>query len=266
MIRNRKLEVHAVDDGDLVFVLQAQIGRRHLAVKRFEFVGVGILLVFIHQPLRLELADHLVIFDARIGLDLIIGQQCLPRRRQILIGRQHSDQRAQRYFVIDHQIAADREEEERRELGQQIVEKLDEELFVIDLKTDCEDRSQALGKIGQFVLRRVVGVNFLDAGNRFADLLGELAHLAHARLAQQIHLLLQARDDVALDRIQQNRRNPHHRILRENIKDRGQQQPALQRRHGERIADKSAERLDLGGDHRDQLALAHFAEMRQWKA
>ena len=224
------------------------------------------MLVFIHQALGLKLANHLVIFDPRIGLNLVIGQQFLPRRRQILIGRQYGNQRAHRYFTLDHQITANREEEERRELGQQIVQELNKEFFVVDLKTNMEDRAQALREISQFVLRCVVGMNFLNAGNRFANLLGQPAHFAHPRFAQQIHFLLQPRDDPALNRIEQDRRHAHHRILGEDVKNRRYQQAALERRHGEGVADKAAERLDLGGNHRNQLALAHFAEMRQRKA
>ena len=108
-------------------------------------------------------------------------------------------------------------------------------------------------------------MNFLDAGNRFTDLLRELTHFAHPRLAEQIHFLLQPRNDVTLDRIEQDRGDPHERVLRENIEDRGHQQAALKRRHGKGIADETAKRLDLGGDHRDQLALRDLAKMRQRK-
>ena len=63
MIRDREFEVHAIDDGDLIFVLQAEIGCRDLTLKALKLISVGILLAFIHQSLGLELADHLIIFD-----------------------------------------------------------------------------------------------------------------------------------------------------------------------------------------------------------
>ena len=60
-------------------------------------------------------------------------------------------------------------------------------LFTASLK---DERNQvraisayALGKIGQLVLRRVVGVNLLNARYRFANLFRQLAHFAHTRLA-----------------------------------------------------------------------------------
>ena len=48
MTGHGKLEINAVDYGNLILVLQAQIGSRHLAVEGLELVGIRILLAFVH--------------------------------------------------------------------------------------------------------------------------------------------------------------------------------------------------------------------------
>ena len=58
---------------------------------------------------------------------------------------------------------------------------------------------------------------------RFADLLGELADRLDPLLAEPVHPPLQLRDDVALDRVERDRRCPQDRVLDEHEDDDGQQ-------------------------------------------
>jgi hypothetical protein len=58
---------------------------------------------------------------------------------------------------MDHEVAADGEEEERPELGDEVVEELDQELLLVDVKTDPEDFAQLLGEAGQLIGGGVVG-------------------------------------------------------------------------------------------------------------
>src|SRR5260370_34606701 len=120
----------------------------------------------IGQARGVELVDDLLVFDPRILLLLVKIEQLLPRRGQVLIGRQHRNQSADRQIAADHQITADREEEERGQLREEVVEKLDKKFAPVDLEANVVDPAQQVGKVGQLQLYRVIGMDLDDAGVR----------------------------------------------------------------------------------------------------
>ena len=150
-----------------------QIADRQLALQPRDLAGLAQHQLGIGQPGRLKLFDDLLVFDPRVLFLLIEIEQFLPRRGHVLVGRQHRDQRAERQIAADYQIAADRIEEERRQLSDEVVEKLDEEFALIDLEADVVDAAEQAGEIGQLQLDRVVGMDFDDAGRRFLDAVGD---------------------------------------------------------------------------------------------
>ena len=99
----------------------------------------------------------------------------------------------------------------------------------------------------------VVGLDLGEACGRFLYPVGDDAHGADALLAELVHHPLQLGDDVALDWIQRYGGDAEHQILHEHKKDDGQQLPALEHGQHKRVANKSAELLALGRDHRDDL-------------
>ena len=178
----------------------------------------------------------------------------------------HGDQSAQGEVALNDQITADRVEEERGELGEKIVQELDEELFLVDGEPDIENDAQLLAEAGAFILRGVVGADVAHALGGFADALGQATHLAHPGLGQLVHLALQLRDDPDLKRVEHDRGEAQNGILREHEDQDGQERAALERRQGEGLGDEAAERFHLGGDHLHQLALGDPPKMRQRKA
>src|SRR6185369_2450124 len=128
------------------------------------------------------------------------------------------------------------------------------------------DAPEQRSEVGQLQLDSVVRVNLDDAGRRFLDAVGDNSLGAHALLVELVHLALQFRDDVALERIKRDRGEPEHRILYEHENDNRQQRPALKRGQGQRVTNKAAERFGFGRDHRDDLRRRGFMKMRQRKA
>ena len=218
------------------------------------------------QPGGVELGDHLLELDLRVPGELVVVEQLLPRRIELLVRADHRHQGAQREVARDHQIAADRIEEERAELRHEIVEELDEELLLVDLIADVEDDAEFAAEARALVLRGVVGPDVAHPGDGLRDAIGEAAHLAHPRLAEQVHLALQLGDDVDLKRVEHDRGQAHDRVLREHEHEDGQQRAALKGRQRERLADEAAERLDLGVDHLHDLAGRDAPEVGQRKA
>ena len=109
-------------------------------------------------------------------------------------------------------------------------------------------------------------MDFGDAGDRFADILGEAAHFLDPGFAKRDHPLLQFRNNVDLQRIKCCRGKAEKDILGEYEAQIDQQQAAEIERCRRRRADIPADRLNLGSDHRNDLALGDFFEMRQRKA
>ena len=264
MAVGRDLETDSVDKR-LAVLGVADIGRAEPAGEFGNAVGADDRLLAA-QARRRELGDHLVVLDPGVLANLVVVQQLLPGRRQVLVGGQDGDQGAQRKRAVDHEVAADRVEEERRDLGEEVVEELDEELLAVDPEADVEDAPQAPREVRQLPARHAVGVHFLGALHGLRDPLGDLAHLLDAPLGQQVHASLKSGNDPALHRIERDRGQAHPRILHEDEDQRGDQKAALV--HGQRqgVADEAAERLDLLGDHRDQFAGADPPEMRQGEA
>src|SRR5690606_2654538 len=259
-------EAGAVQDDLPVLRGERDVGGAQLPGERDRLGGFRDLQRLVAQPGRIELRHHLLELDLRIPGQLIVAEQLLPRRIQLLVRADHRDQRAEGEIAHDHQVAADRIEEERAELGHEVVDELDEELLLVDLVANVEDDAELLAEARALVLRGVVGPDVAHAGDRLRDAVGEAAHLAHALLAQLVHLSLQLGNDVNLDRIEDDRGQAHDRVLDEHEGQDGQKRAALEQRQGEGAADEAAERLHLGVDHLDDLAGRDAAEMREREA
>ena len=206
MLVKVELDRYAIDDVHLLVVHQSQVADRQLAPERLVAFGVLELIVFVTHSGRFELADNLLVLDLRVLLDLVVLQQLLPRLGQILIGGNGRHQRAESEVATDHQIAADRVKEDGPDLTEKVVEKLGEELELVDAVADVEDGAKPVCDIGEFQVRGVVGVNLHHPLHRFADAARELAHHADPLLAQEVDLALQLRDEINLDRIERDRR------------------------------------------------------------
>src|SRR5690606_33598466 len=97
----------------------------------------------------------------------------LPRRRHLLISSQNRDQRTEAEITSDHQIAADGIEEKRRKLGDEIVKEFYQKLAVVDLIANRVNSAENFGEPRSIIARPVVDPDLLNAGDRFADALGQ---------------------------------------------------------------------------------------------
>jgi hypothetical protein len=142
-----------------------QLGRRHderLHFRRRHFLGG-------------ELLDDLLVLDLDVEALLVPVDQLLHRRGQVLVGGDHRDQRADVELAGDHQVAANRVEQERRHLREEVVEELDHELALVELEADAEDPPQARGNLGALVVRGRVGADLGGAVDALGDTPGERA-------------------------------------------------------------------------------------------
>ena len=110
--------------------------------------GGGELLAFL-RLVDVELLDDLLVFDRDVVALLIPIDQLLHGRRQVAIGRDDGDELADVEPSLERQIAPDGVEEERRELGQKIVEKLHREFAVVEVEPDEEEARRACEPISE---------------------------------------------------------------------------------------------------------------------
>ena len=272
------------DDGDMLVEAGGEGGAAHglgnlvlgiggvlegePAVRRQGGQGLGLLHLegLVDHAGRVELLRHLVVFDPRVGLLLVVGEQLLPGRGHVLVGGEHGDHGAEAQAALDDQVAADRVEEEGGELGQEVVEELDEELAPEDFVADVVYVAEPVGDVGAQPVGAVVGVDGLDGRDRFADPVRQPAHMLHPLLRQRGHPALQLRDRIHLEGVERERGKAQNGFLDEHEGADGDQYAELIDRLGQRIAHEAAERLDLLRHHRDDLALARALENREREA
>jgi len=125
------------------------------------------------------------------------------------------------------------------------------------------DRAEAARRVGELEAHRVVGAHLGGAADHVADAVGELARRLDAALSLLVDLALQLRDQPGLRRVQRDRGQPEPEVLHEDERHVGDEQAQLERRRGDRLADEAADRVGLGGDHRDDLARRGLLEVRQ---
>src|SRR4030095_6099483 len=111
----------------------------------------------------------LLVLYPDVLLRRIPQQQLFPRIEDVLVCTQDRDQRTEGQAALDHEVAADRVEEERRHLCEEVVEELDEELASVDGDAEAEDRAEPVADVGGLEMKRVVAADFGGTGHRFAD-------------------------------------------------------------------------------------------------
>src|SRR5205814_5887565 len=117
-------EADRIDDAAAVILGERQIGDRQFAGQRQDLFRLGEQQAGIGHAGGLELLDDLLVGDPRVLLDLIEVEELLPGRGEILVSGEDRHQRAERQGAPDDEIAAQRVEEERRQLTYEVIEKL----------------------------------------------------------------------------------------------------------------------------------------------
>ena len=88
----------------------------------------------------------LIVFHLHVEALLIPVDQLLERRRQLAIGGDDGDELADVERAAQGEIAADRVEEERRHLCQEVVEEFDRELAVDRSGSGSRRGEEAVGR------------------------------------------------------------------------------------------------------------------------
>ncbi len=259
-------ERQIVEETRAVLVDHRHVVERHLTVDvRHRPVVVGRRQEF-HAGIDRELLDHLGVFDLDVEPLLIPIDQVLHGRGKILVGRDHGDELADVEMPHNGQESSHHVEKEGRDLGQKVVQELDEELPLVEREADLEDRGKPARDFGPLVVRRIVGV---DAG----DIVDDLADAPRERprgqlpLATEDQLLApQPRDHHALDQEQADGDQPEREVLDQDEDDRGQDLATEEHRLNEGVADEAAERLHLVLDHRGDFGALDSTELRRREA
>ena len=208
-----------------------------------------------HHLCRAEPIRNDVIAQRKLLHLGVVGQQLFPRRGQILERRQRSNKGTNRQLARQHQQSADQKEKERRQLGDEVVEELHEELLAIDQPPDLEQPTQPCADHSHSMTPTCVAPQCFGPGSNLDNLCSQLTDLLDPRLVEQVNPPLQARDQPGLQGDQRHRCQAEPDILdKEEGKDR-QHLPGLQNRLGNGIPHDAAQGLRLGRDHRNQLTL-----------
>ncbi len=247
------------------------VGQRHrrdvpVSAQRLGLRCLGVLHPWLDHVRRLELLDHLVVFDLYVVTLLVPVDQLLDRAGQILIGGDHRHQGADIQLALYRQDAAQGIEDEGRELGQQVVEKLDEELALKDLVADVEDPAQASGEVGPFVVAGVVGMDLDGAVDDLAHPAGQLPRGQLPFAPEHQDALPELGDQEGLQQHDRGRDKPQPNALQY---DEGHGRNGLateEDRRDEGVADEAAQRLDLVLDHGRHFRLLDLAQVENGKA
>ena len=217
---------------------------------------LGVDLLFVEHPRHLERLEEKLVLALGVFLDLVEVEELLPRVGELLVGGDDRHEGAEGQVVLDHEVAADGVEEERRDLGDEVVGELDEELEAIDQDPDPVDLPDPLGVLGPLEPGGVVGTDLADPAHHLPDALGERAGEPDPLLLPRVELALQLRDEPHLHRVQRDGGHSEDGVLDEHEDQQGDEHPALERGQGDGIADVAAERVGLRDDGGDQLAPA----------
>ncbi len=152
------------------------------------------------QLLGGELLHHLVVLDLHVEPLLVPIDQLFQGRRQLTIGGDDGHQLPDVELAGERQVAADRIEEERGDLGEQVVEKLDHELPLVEAEAQVEELVEAVADLRPLPGGAVVDVHGLHAVHHLADAPGELARHDLALLAEPQLDAPQLRDHRELHR------------------------------------------------------------------
>ncbi len=117
------------------------------------------------------------------------------------MGADHRDQGADGNVAFNHQDAAEQVEQERRCLIENVVQRLDHVFALKDLEANVVDIAQPGSEAAKLQIRGIVGVDIDNAGDRFADMVAQMANFAQPRLAQGTDPLLQFWNHIYLNGI-----------------------------------------------------------------
>ena len=254
-------EVYVFEHRVAVRVAYCHVVQGDRAIEAWDLLRLALEQFFVNHAFRPKALRHNLPAQRHV-LHLVVKiQKLFPRARQILVGRERGHQCADADIPADRQNTPHRVKEERRQLRDEVVEKLHEEFLLINLEADIKQPSQPVRESGQPETPSAVGAQIGDARRRFADFRREMAHLDDALLVQLVDLPLQHRDQPGLQGNKRNSGQPEPDALGEEKDHDDQHLARLKDRLGHRIPHQPAHRFRLRGHHRDKLALRRGMEI-----
>ena len=204
---------------------------------------------FVEHAFGVKLLAQLIVLDLGIGKPLIPAKQFFPGGCQFLVCANGGHQGTHGIASGHDQIAADEVENDRSQLCEEVVQKLDEELPDIDPQPDEVDLTECCADPRGFIFRCIVSMQIIDATDTLSQLVRELSHGPNPFPCEVIHHLLHFRNDVHLDRNGRNSDEPHHRVFVHDVGKCGDQNAALIDWQRNGIAKEPANRLGFGCHH-----------------
>ena len=156
---------------------------------------------------------------------------------------------------MDHQIAADRKEEERRQLPDQVVEEFHEEFLAVDPVPDREKLGQTVADLRQPVTAPAIHQQGACARRRFTHFGRKTAHLLYPLLVELVDLRLKMRDQPGLQGDERDRGEPEPEALQKEKPEDGDHLPRLHERLGNCIAHHAAHGFGFRRYHGYEFAL-----------
>ena len=209
---------------------------------------------------------HLLVLHLHVEALLVPVDQLLQRRRQFAIGGDHGDELADVERAADREIAADRVEEERRQLRQEVVEELDDEFPVVDLQRMSKSRDEPLADLGALLVVGVVDCT-TSMPSRTSAMRPASSRDAICRCLPSRSSSRRRRGMIAIcSRRRASAMRPEPDVLHHDEDDRRQRLAAEEHRLDEGVADEAADRLDLVLDHGRELGRLTLRKWRRRKA
>ena len=244
-----------------VLVLNPHLFKNDLAFEMRDVIGFPQKKILRHHIPRRKAFRHDLPSERHV-LDLVVvEQEFLPGRGDVLIRPQGRHKRTHRDLTDDRQITAHSVKEKRRQLRDEVIEKLHKKLLLIDPKPDLEQPPQPGGELRQPIAHTAIGPKIANPRRSFPDFRGEMPNFLDPVFVQKVDLTLQHRDQPSLERYQRNRRQPKPNALCKKKYQNGQHIACLEHRLRDRVPHQPTHRLGLGRDHGDQFALARGAEI-----
>ncbi len=191
---------------------------------------------------------------------LVEAQQLLPRRGEILVGDEHGGEGADVEIALDHEPAADQEDEERRDVVRDVVHELDEELQDEDPAADHVVVVELAADDGHVPAPRPERAHLDRAVDALVDLARHGPDVDQAQADHRHHLGLQLGDQPGLQRVERERGDADIGVLGDDEAEIDEE--AAARHHGRDHdgADEVAELFQFGRDHLHDLAGAGVAQ------
>lgn len=210
------------------------------------------------EALRAEMRRHSLVLDLDVEALLVPVDQLLEGRRQVAVGGQDRHELADVELALQGEVAADRVEQERCHLREQVVEIFDRELAAVDPQAQVVEPVEAAADLRAFPAAGVVQRHRLQAVEHLGDAPGQGAGRDLALAAETDDLPPQPRDHGHLHGDHAAGRDTEPDVLHHDEGQRRRGLRAQEHRHHDRVADEGADRLDLVPDDRRGLGGFHL--------